>query len=102
MLVGPLIRRHNDAAGFPIDSLHRLPIRPENRVALAAQYNDVRAGSVLMPFLVSTDGELRDMRAHGLLGEIELHIRAALATLAVVGKADGVRVRHEARRHEEA
>src|SRR5207248_10643690 len=73
MLVEPLIRRHNDAAGFPIDSLHRLPIRPENRVALAAQYNDVRAGSVLMPFLVSTNGELRDMCAYGLLGKIELH-----------------------------
>ena len=42
------------------------------------------------------------MRAHGLLGEIELHIRAALAALAVVGQADGVRVRHEVRRHEEA
>src|SRR5207244_13631976 len=61
-----------------------------------------RAGSLLMPFLVSTNGELRDMCAHGLLGKIELHIRAALAALAVVGQADGVRVRHEVRRHEEA
>ena len=85
MLMEPLIRRHDDAAGLPVYTLHRLPVRPQNRVALPAEYDDVRAGTMLVPLLVSTNGELRDMRAHGLLGEIELHIRAAFAAFTVVG-----------------
>src|SRR6266498_1498497 len=102
MLVKPLIGRDDDAAGFPVDTLHRLPFRPKNRVALAAEYDHVSAGTMLVSLLVSTHGEFRDMRAHGLLGEIELHIRAALAALAVVRKADRVRVWDEVGGHEEA
>src|SRR6266498_4860348 len=102
MLVKPLIGRDDDAAGFPVDTLHRLPFRPKNRVALAAEYDHVSAGTMLVSLLVSTHGEFRDMRAHGLLGEIELHIRAALAALTVVRKADGIRVWDEVGGHEEA
>src|SRR6266542_5808590 len=102
MLVKPLIGRDDDAAGFPVDTLHRLSFRPKNRVALAAEYDHVSAGTMLVSLLVSTHGEFRDMRAHGLLGEIELHIRAALAALAVVRKADRVCIRNEVGGHDEA
>src|SRR6476660_4282061 len=66
MLMEPLIRRHNNAAGFPIDALHRLPFRPQNRVALPREDNDVRTRTVPVPFLVGSDGKLRDVRAHGI------------------------------------
>src|SRR5919108_3345086 len=101
MLVEPLIGRHNDAAGLPVNPLHRLTIRPKNRIALASEYDDVSAGTMPVSFLVSADGKFRNMGAHGLLGEIELHIRAALAALAVIRKADRVRVRDEVGGHEE-
>src|SRR4030095_6976456 len=100
MLMKPLIGRHDDAAGLPVDALPWLPLRPENRVALAAEDDHVGAGAMLMTFFVGSYRKLRDMRAHGLLGEIKLHIRAALAALAVIGQADAARVRHEIRRHE--
>src|SRR5947208_9282094 len=102
MLVEPLIGRHDDTAGFPVDTLHRLPFRPKNRVALAAEYDHMSAGTMLVSLLVSTDGEFRDMRAHGLLGEIELHIRAALVSLAVVRMADRVSVWYAVGVHKES
>src|SRR4030095_3180215 len=102
MLMKPLIGRHDDAAGLPVDALPWLPLRPEKRVALAAEDDHVGAGAMLMTFFVGSYRKLRDMRAHGLLGQIELHIRAALAALAVIGEADAARIRHEVRGHEEA
>src|SRR5262245_35938644 len=102
MLMEPLIGRHDDTAGFPVDALHRLSFRPKNRVALAGQDNHVSAGTMLVALLVSTDRELRDMRTHSLLGKIELHVRAALAALTVIRKADRLCVRDEIGRHEKA
>jgi len=55
---------------------------------------------MLVSLFISTDRELRDMCTHGLLGEIELHIRAALAALTVIRKADRLCVRDEIGRHE--
>src|SRR4030095_5801567 len=84
MLMEPLIGRHHHAAGFPIDPLHVLAFGPEHRISLPSEDDYMGAGTMLVAFLVSADGELGDVRAHGLAGEIELHVGAALAALAVV------------------
>src|SRR5688500_13259537 len=101
MLVKPLIRRHHDAARLPVDALHLLPLLPQHRITLPAENNHMGAGAMLVSLLVSTDWEFRNMRAHGLAGEVELHVGAALAALAVVGELDRMRVGHEVGRHEE-
>src|SRR5437764_1006698 len=82
------------------DALRRFTRGPENRIALPGKNDDMRAGAVLMPFLVSADRELGDMRAHGVLGQVEFHVRAALAALAVIGELEGVRVGHKVRGQE--
>src|SRR5262245_13882492 len=102
MLMEPLIGRYDDTAGFPVDALHRLSFRPKNRVALTGKYNHVSAGTMFVALLVSANRKLRDMCTHGLLGKIELHIRAALAALTVIRKADRLCVRDEISRHEKA
>src|SRR3990172_8473181 len=95
MLVEPLIGRHDDAARFPIDALWRFALRPENRVTLPAENDHMGAGAMAVPFLVSADVELRDMRAHGVLRQIELHVGAALAALTVVGELERMGVRNK-------
>ena len=98
MLMEPLIRRHDHAARPPIDALRRFTRGPENRIALTGKNDDMRAGAVLVPFLVRAHGELGDMRAHGVFGQVEFHVRAALAALAVIGELERVRVGHKVRR----
>ena len=100
MLMEPLIRRHDHAARPPIDALRRFTRGPENRIALTGKNDDMRAGAVLVPFLVRAHGELGDMRAHGVFGQVEFHVRAALAALAVIGELERVRVGHKVRRQE--
>src|SRR5258706_14539161 len=60
------------------------------------------AGSMLVAFLVCADGKFGDVRAHGLTGEVELHVGAALAALAVVRQANRMGVRDKISRHEES
>ena len=62
----------------------------------------MRARTVAMAFFVSADGKLRDMRAHGVLRQIELHVGAALAPLTVVGELERVRVGHKIGRQEKS
>src|SRR5262249_38555381 len=95
MLMKPLIRRHHDAPPLPVDAPPFFTGRPQDRIALAAKNDHMRAWAMLMSFLVRADGELRDMGAHGVLCQIELHIRAALAALIVGGELHIVRVWHE-------
>src|SRR5262249_35304392 len=80
----PPIGRNNDAARLPINPLHLLAFRPQYRVALAGQDNNVRAGTVPVAFLIGPHREFGDMRAHGVFRQVELHVAPALAALDVV------------------
>src|SRR5262245_8377242 len=102
MLVEPPIGRNNDAARLPIDPLHLLAFRPQYRVALAGQDNNVRAGTVPVALLIGAHGEFGDMRAHGVFRQVELHVATALAALAVVVELERVGVGDEVGGQEEA
>src|SRR6185312_16516069 len=97
MLVEPLVGRHHDAARIPIDPplVVLLHLRPQHRIALARQDDDMRPRPVLVALLVGADRKFRDMRAHGVAGEVELHVGRALAALAVVHELDADRVGDE-------
>src|ERR1041385_8471736 len=102
VLVEPLVRRHDDAPLPPVNAPHILSLGPEDRVALSAEDDDVRARAVAVTLLVSADREFGDVAAHRLAGEVELHVRAAGAALAVIPQRRGMRVGDEVGGHEEA
>src|SRR5207249_4114159 len=83
------------------DALGFFSLRPQDRIALTAENDHMRAWTVLVPFLISPDGEFRDMRAHSIFRQVELHVGAALAALVIVGELERVRVRHKVGRQKE-
>src|SRR5207249_9630961 len=83
------------------DALGFFSLRPQDRIALTAENDHVRAWTVLVPLLISPDGEFRDMRTYGVFRQVELHVGAALAALVIVGELERVRVRHEVGRQKE-
>src|ERR1044071_4254533 len=95
VLMKPLIRRHHHAARPPVDPLHRFARRPENRIALSGKNDHVRARTMFVSLLVSPHRKFRDVRAHGVLGQVEFHVGAALAALAVIRELEGMRIGHE-------
>src|ERR1043166_6689342 len=95
MLMEPLIWRHDDTSRPPIDSLVLFSLWPENGIALAGKNDHVGARPVTVAFLISSNRKLGNMRTHSVLGEVELHVRAALAALAVIGELHVMGVRHE-------
>src|SRR5690349_22789296 len=62
----------------------------------------MRAGTMAMAFLVSAHGELGDVRPHSVFSQIEFHVGAALAALAVIGELERVGIRHEIGRQEKS
>src|SRR5512135_1322491 len=95
MLMKPLIRRHHHAARFPIDALRLFTLRPEHRIALPTENDHMGARTMLVALFIGAYREFGDMRAHGVFRQVELHIGAALAALAVVGELERMGVGHE-------
>src|SRR5215813_5201840 len=62
----------------------------------------MRAGSVPVSFFVSSNRKLGNVSTHGVFGEIEFHVGAALAALTVIDELERVGVGHEIRRQEKS
>src|SRR5262245_52123714 len=95
MLMKPLIGRHYHAAWFPVDADHFAVVGPEQGIALTAEDDDVRTRPMAMGFFVAADREFRDMRAHDVAGQFEIHVSATAAALFPIIQLDFTNVGHE-------
>ena len=76
VLVEHLIGRREDDAMGPVDALEVLvPVVPQQRIAMAADGEDVEVGAVAVALLIRPDRHLGGVRVHGAVGEDELHVR---------------------------
>src|SRR3970282_2144795 len=95
MLMKPLVGPHDPAPRLPVAPPAPLALLPEKRIALPAQDDDVGARSVPVALLIGPHGKLRDVAPHRLAGQVEFHVAAALAPLAVVLQRGGMSIGDE-------
>src|SRR5678815_1176487 len=62
----------------------------------------MRARTMTMALLISAHGKLGDVRPHGVFSQIEFHVGASLAALAVIGELERVGIGHEIGRQEKS
>src|SRR3990172_7899896 len=93
MLVKPAVRRDDDASRVPIELLFLTAFEPEQGIAVAAENDHVGARSVAVRVLVSAGGKLRDVSAHGVIGDLEHDGGATRAPLFPLDELEVVDVR---------
>src|SRR5690349_23605657 len=54
-----------------------------------------------MGFFISSDRKFRNVGAHGVLRQVELHVRTAFAALVVIGELERMGIGNEIRRQKE-
>ena len=95
VLVPPLDGRHEHAHTAPVHSFPLGAFLPQEGVAGPGQHDDVGAGAVAVGLLVLAHGELRKVRAHGVVDELEQGGAVAAAALLVVLGLELPQVRDE-------
>src|SRR5262249_1895043 len=85
MLMEPHLRRHENAAARPFDSFHALALLPHERIAMAADYQDVDAGAVAMRLLIGADAPKRHVRFDGVVDHAEDRALRAAAAVEAAG-----------------
>ena len=95
MLVPPHVGRHDHGADFPWVIVRFFPVGPHQRIALARQYDDMRARPMAVALFVGADRELRDMRVHRAFGEVEADVPSAGAAFLGLDQRQVDRIGHE-------
>src|SRR5690348_13797616 len=84
MLVELAVAGRTDAAVLPVEPLEILvALVPQQRIAVAGDADDVRAGAVAMRLLVGAGGHFRHVAGEDAVGEDELDVARAGAAVRV-------------------
>src|SRR6476659_11190581 len=89
----PAFRRNHDRTRLTIHPCHFLSFSPEERITVAGENENVRAGTMPVRLLVNTDRKAGYMRAHHAFRHLEKNRRVAFASLRPCYGLDVDRIR---------
>ena len=84
MLMEPLGRWREQAAGLPVNALALFAGLPEQRIAYARENQNMRAGTMPMGARIGADGIFFDMGGHRVSGKMQQDAARSLAACAMV------------------
>ena len=93
---------NHNTARFPMHPFVFSPFLPQIGIPLAADDDDMGTRAVAVAFFIRADRKFRNMRTHGVVGQIKFHVGAALAPFAVIGEPKGPDIWHKIGGHEKA
>src|ERR1044071_7359633 len=89
----PTFRRYDDRPRLPIDARHLFSFRPEKRVALAGENENMRAGTMPVRLLVNSYRKAGHVRAHHAFRHLEKNRRVPFASFRPGNRLDVDRIR---------